>query len=168
MGNRKQPFGYRMKMGEVVLHAQEAKLVEYIFQQYLSGASFNILVAQLREQPIPYDEGKLWNKNMVARILEDHRYTGEGAYPVIIDQETLRRVLEKRSAKQAPAQKTEVKSAPNPSAGGAKGIGYLDGSAANRRGGRSEAHPGHCRSAIQFHKSESVRNHPTPQTALQA
>ncbi|OUP08489.1 hypothetical protein B5F35_13275 [Anaeromassilibacillus sp. An200] len=82
--------------------------MEYIFQQYLSGASFNILVAQLREQPIPYDEGKLWNKNMVARILEDHRYTGRGGYPAITDQETLNRVLEKRSAKQAPAQKTEA------------------------------------------------------------
>lgn len=108
MGNRKQPFGYRVEMGEVVLHTQEAQLVEYIFQQYLSGASFNLLVAQLREQPIPYDEGKLWNKNMVARILEDQRYTGEGGYPAIADQETLRKVLEKRSAKQAPAQKTEA------------------------------------------------------------
>ena len=108
MGIRKQPFGYRVEMGEVVLHDQEAKLVEYIFQQYLSGASFNILVAQLQEQPIPYDEGKLWNKNMVARILEDHRYTGEGGYPAITDQETLSKVLEKRSAKQAPAQKTEA------------------------------------------------------------
>ena len=108
MGIRKQPFGYRVEMGEVVLHIQEAKLVEYIFQQYLSGASFNTLVAQLREQSIPYDEGKLWNKNMVARILEDHRYTGRGGYPAITDQETLNRVLEKRSAKQAPAQKTEA------------------------------------------------------------
>ena len=80
MGIRKQPFGYRV----------------------------DILVAQLREQPIPYDEGRLWNKNMVARILEDRRYTGDGAYPAIIDQKTLSRVLEKRSAKQAPAQKTEA------------------------------------------------------------
>ena len=108
MGIRKQPFGYRVEMGEIVLHPQEAKLVEYIFQQYLSGASFNTLVAQLREQSIPYDEGKLWNKNMVARILEDRRYTGEGGYPAITDQETLSRVLEKRSSKQAPAQKTEA------------------------------------------------------------
>jgi hypothetical protein len=108
MGNRKQPFGYRVEMGEVVLHAQEAKLVEYIFQQYLSGASFNTLVVQLREQPILYDEGKLWNKNMVARILEDQRYTGEGGYPAITDQETLSKVFEKRSAKQASAQKTKA------------------------------------------------------------
>lgn len=108
MGIRKQPFGYQMEMGEVVLHAKEAKLVEYIFQQYISGASFNTLVAKLREQPIPYHEGKLWNKNMVARILEDHRYTGEGGYPAITDQETLSKVFEKRSAKQAPTQKTEA------------------------------------------------------------
>ena len=40
MGNRKQPFGYRVVMGEIALHPQESKLVEYIFQQYLGrGAS---------------------------------------------------------------------------------------------------------------------------------
>ena len=70
MGNRKQPFGYRVVMGEIALHPQESKLVEYIFQQYLAGATYNTLVEELREQAIPYDEGKLWNKNMVARILE--------------------------------------------------------------------------------------------------
>lgn len=32
MGNRKQPFGYRVVMGEIALHPQESKLVEYIFQ----------------------------------------------------------------------------------------------------------------------------------------
>lgn len=108
MGNRKQPFGYRLEMGKVVLHTQEAKLVEYIFQRYLSGASFNMLVAELQGQPILYDEGKVWNKNMVARILEDRRYAGEGDYPAITDQRMLRMILEKRSVKQAPAQKTEV------------------------------------------------------------
>lgn len=106
MGNRKQPFGYRVVMGEIVLHPQEAKLVEHIFQQYLSGATFNSLAAELREQPVPYVEGKVWNKNMVARILEDGRYVGERDYPVVIDQELLDRVREKRIIKQAPIQTT--------------------------------------------------------------
>lgn len=44
MGNRKQPFGYRVVMGEIALHPQESKLVEYIFQQYLAGATYNTLV----------------------------------------------------------------------------------------------------------------------------
>ena len=100
MGNRKQPFGYRVVMGEIALHPQESKLVEYIFQQYLAGATYNTLVEELREQSIPYDEGKLWNKNMVARILEDSRYTGERGYPPVIDREALEKALEKRSAKQ--------------------------------------------------------------------
>ena len=108
MGNRKQPFGYRVVMGEIALHPQESKLVEYIFQQYLAGATYNTLVEELREQSIPYDEGKLWNKNMVARILEDSRYTGERGYPPVIDREALEKALEKRSAKQTAAPKTDT------------------------------------------------------------
>ena len=108
MGNRKQPFGYRVVMGEIALHPQESKLVEYIFQQYLAGATYNTLVEELREQSIPYDEGKLWNKNMVARILEDSRYTGERGYPPVIDREALENTLEKRSAKQTAAPKTDT------------------------------------------------------------
>lgn len=49
MKNRKQPFGYRVEMGAVVLHPQEAMLVKYIFQQYISGASYKQLVTVLRE-----------------------------------------------------------------------------------------------------------------------
>ena len=37
----------------------------------------NELTEAFRQQDIPYDEGHLWNKNMVARILADTRYTGE-------------------------------------------------------------------------------------------
>ena len=99
MGNRKQPFGYRVVMGEIALHPQESKLVEYIFQQYLAGATYNTLVEELR---------KLWNKNMVARILEDSRYTGECGYPPVIDREALEKALEKRSAKQTAAPKTDT------------------------------------------------------------
>ena len=108
MGNRKQPFGYRMELGVIVRHPQEAPLVEQIFRQFLSGASYNTLVAELRSQPVPYDEGKVWNKNMLARILEDKRYTGEGGYPAIIPAEALARALEKRSANQRPSQQTEA------------------------------------------------------------
>lgn len=30
MGNRKQPFGYRVVMGEIALHPQESKLVQVV------------------------------------------------------------------------------------------------------------------------------------------
>ncbi|MGO5116329.1 recombinase family protein [Candidatus Avoscillospira sp. LCP25S3_F1] len=106
MGNRKQPFGYQMVMGEIVSHPAEAELVQHIFWQYRSGATFSTLTAELRDQPIPYDEGKLWNKNMVARILEDRRYTGAGGYPAIIQANDLEQVQRKRGAKKATVQQT--------------------------------------------------------------
>lgn len=45
---------------------------------------------------------------MVARILEDSRYTGERGYPPVIDREALEKALEKRSAKQTAAPKTDT------------------------------------------------------------
>ena len=51
---RKQPFGYKMQWGKIVLQEQEAPVVRWIYQTYLSGASYNELVETLRKQTIPY------------------------------------------------------------------------------------------------------------------
>ena len=74
MGNRKQPFGYKMSLGKIVIQESEAKLVQEIFLRYIAGESLNELTEALRQQDIPYDEGRLWNKNMIARILADTSY----------------------------------------------------------------------------------------------
>ena len=39
MGNRKQPFGYRMTLGEITILPEEAELVRFIFQGYSMGAT---------------------------------------------------------------------------------------------------------------------------------
>ena len=85
--NRKQPFGYKMEWGKLVLQEQEASVVRWIYQTYLLGASYNDLVEVLQKRKIPYITGKLWNKNMVARILENPKYTGQCDYPPLIAQE---------------------------------------------------------------------------------
>ena len=85
--NRKQPFGYRIACGEIVPHEREAATVQWIFATYLAGATYSTLVGALQERGVPYDTGKPWNKNMVARILEDRRYIGEGGFPQILKQE---------------------------------------------------------------------------------
>ena len=74
MGNRKQPFGYRMTLGEITIQPEEAELVRFIFQGYNTGATLGELTKVLCRQDIPYYEGRSWNKNMVSRILEDGRY----------------------------------------------------------------------------------------------
>lgn len=106
MKNRKLPFGYKMELGEIVCYPQEAELVCHIFQQYTAGASFQTLVAELNHQSVSYDEGKLWNKNMVARILGDIRYAGQKGFPAIILEEDLHAVEECRKAKQTPTHMT--------------------------------------------------------------
>ena len=111
MGKRKQPFGYCMDIGHIVIHPQEAEVVQYIFRQYISGASFSLITNALNIGAVPYDQGKPWNKNMVARILADYRYTGECGCPEIVSQEDMAAVLRIRSCKQVPIQKTAAQKA---------------------------------------------------------
>lgn len=60
----------------------------------------------LQERGIAYDEGKLWNKNMVARILEDKRYSGTDRYPAILPEEQYRGAQERRRDRAVPVRKT--------------------------------------------------------------
>lgn len=108
MGNRKQPFGYKMTLGEIVIHSDEAMLVREIFKRYLAGESLKGLAEAMEKQEIPYDGARAWNKNMIARILEDHRYTGEKGFPMLIEPEELLAAAEKRAQKVKPSQKTEA------------------------------------------------------------
>ena len=85
MGNRKLPFGYQMRMGEIVRNEPEANAVQDIFLQYSLGASLKEIAEQMSKTGPTYDEGKSWNKNMVARILENAKYTGADSYPELVD-----------------------------------------------------------------------------------
>lgn len=104
--SRKQPFGYRMEFGEHTPHPAEAETVRWIYQTYLAGASYKALVEALQDRGVAYDEGKLWNKNMVARILEDRRYIGTDQYPAILPEEQYRGARERRRDRAAPVKKT--------------------------------------------------------------
>ena len=110
MGNRKLPFGYQMRMGEIVRNEPEAKAVQDIFLQYMLGASLKEIAEQMSRTGPAYDEGKSWNKNMIARILENPKYTGADSYPKLVDINLFEAAVEKRQTKQClperkPAQK---------------------------------------------------------------
>ena len=106
--NRKLPFGYRMEFGRVVINPDEKAWVEYIFQQYTSGSSFKELTDYMTREGVPYESGKTWNKNMIARILGDSRYIGQRDYPAIIDANTFNRAADHRNTKKVPIQKTDA------------------------------------------------------------
>ena len=108
MGKRKWPFGYKVEKGCITTHPREAECVRKIYTLYLNGTSFNGLVSYLKDQDVFYDEGKLWNKNMVARILENAKYIGEDGYPAIIAEEEFASALARRTANYVQAEKTET------------------------------------------------------------
>ena len=111
MGNRKLPFGYQMRMGEIVRSEPEAKAVQDIFLQYTLGASLKEIAEQMSKTGPSYDEGKRWNKNMVARILENPKYTGADSYPKLVDIKLFRTAAEKRQTKQRLPERTPAQKA---------------------------------------------------------
>ena len=108
MANRKQPFGYEMKRGEVIICQPEAEAVRHIFRRYGAGASYQDLVTGLQIHSVPYQPGKQWNKNMVARILGDRRYLGEEDFPAIVDQAAFEEAATNKAARGAPTGLTET------------------------------------------------------------
>lgn len=106
--NRALPFGYKMEFGRVVIFPEEASLVTYLFDQYLLGASYKGLSDEMNGYGVHYDGEKPWSKNMIARILQDCRYTGEGGSPKIIEPSVYQRSEEKRRKKATAPEKSEV------------------------------------------------------------
>ena len=111
MGNRKLPFGYQMRMGEIIRNESEAKAVQDIFLQYTLGASLKEIAEQLSKAGPAYDAGKSWNKNMVARILENPKYTGVDNYPKLVDIKLFEAAVEKRQTKQRLPERTPAQKA---------------------------------------------------------
>ena len=111
MGNRKLPFGYQMRMGEIVRNEPEAKAVQDIFLQYTLGASLKEIAEQMSKTGPSYDEGKSWNKNMVARILENAKYIGTDGYPKLVDIKLFGAAAEKRQTKQCLPERTPAQKA---------------------------------------------------------
>lgn len=111
MGNRKLPFGYQMRMGEIVRNEPEANAVQDIFLQYTLGASLKEIAEQMSKSGPVYDEGKSWNKNMVARILENAKYTGADSYPELVDINLFEAAAEKRQTKQRLPERTPAQKA---------------------------------------------------------
>ena len=113
MANRKLPFGYTFRDGQIVIDEKETAAVIRIFEYYENGLSFLRIAEILNAQDVFYaDSTRKWNKNMVARILQDVRYIGEADYPAIIDKSTFEKAQTQR-AKKCDAASTAIKIKPS-------------------------------------------------------
>jgi hypothetical protein len=88
MKNRYIAFGYRLSDGTIIPHDIESELVRLAFRQYIAGESYSRIAAMLEKTGCPYSEGaSSWNKNMVGRILQNRKYTGQDRYPMLVTEE---------------------------------------------------------------------------------
>ncbi len=82
------PFGYQMVDITITPHPQEKEIVLEIFQQYARGESYLTIAKELSLKKVEYlPEKIIWNKNMVARILQNEAYMGDEEYPPLLSEE---------------------------------------------------------------------------------
>lgn len=84
--NKTLPYGYQIQNGKLTIHDEESEVVRRIYADYAKGKSYKVIAQMLTSEDIRYvPEKPVWNKNMVARILQNNCYTGRDSYPEIID-----------------------------------------------------------------------------------
>lgn len=76
---RRKCYGYDTGPdGELVVNPDEAAIVRWIFDRYLSGNSLGKIAAGLEEQGIPSPTGKpKWNREALNKLLSNEKYVGE-------------------------------------------------------------------------------------------
>lgn len=109
MGKRKPPFGYAMENGDIKAAPNESDCVMWIYLTYDAGASLQEIASKLNVRAsVHYDPDKLWNKNMVDRILQDQRYSGDALYPEIVPDALFRAVQRRRAERRGISKQTKA------------------------------------------------------------
>ena len=97
------PFGYHMTNGKIEIVPGEAELLRQITARYLEGWSLLRLAGMAEQSGIPYRENAHdWNKNVIARILDDVRYWNGESYPPVFSRELGEQIAAMRRRKAIP------------------------------------------------------------------
>lgn len=101
--NRNTLYGYKNTNGMIACDTSEKLIVAMIFDKYINeGCSFANIAAYLNERNVIYSEYRPeWDKNKIARIIGDERYTGGNGYPTLIAPSVFEKATHIRSTKQA-------------------------------------------------------------------
>lgn len=86
--NRTIPYGYKIENGKLTIEPEEEHIVVRIYERYANGESYLQIAERLTALGVLYTPEKAqWNKNMVARMLQNKNYLGNDKYPAILHQE---------------------------------------------------------------------------------
>ena len=75
---KRKCYGYDINPdGELTVNPDEAKVVCWIFEQYLAGNSLGKIAAGMERQGVPSPTGKpRWNREAIDKLLSNEKYTG--------------------------------------------------------------------------------------------
>jgi len=75
---KRKCYGYTVSPeGELVINTDEAKVVVWIFTQYLAGDSLGKIAVGLERQGITSPTGRpKWNREAIDKLLSNEKYTG--------------------------------------------------------------------------------------------
>lgn len=83
--NRTQPYGYQIINGAMAVNEPEAEVVRRVFRDYAAGHSYKAIAEALTQSGSRYTPGKPeWNKNIIARMLQNKGYLGTELYPPLL------------------------------------------------------------------------------------
>lgn len=132
-------WGYNITNGEIVINDDEAEIIRFIFNEYISGKGFRIIHKELEEKGVKNRNGKPFALTTLKRIIKNEKYKGtlisnkthkdfdtkkvyslpeeewivhEDAIPAIIDKETweeANKILKTKKRKNEKAGKEEIR-----------------------------------------------------------
>lgn len=98
MSSRWVLYGYIKRENQFYINIPESEIVRKIFSLYINGSALKKIAEILTEQEVVYyEDKKQWNKNMIARIIENPHYVGDEKYPSIIDEETFKSAYSRKN-----------------------------------------------------------------------
>lgn len=89
--NRTLPYGYQVTAGATAANEPEAEIVRRVFREYAAGRSYKAIAEALTQSGSRYTPDKPeWNKNIIARMLQNQAYLGNEQYPPLLAEEEYR------------------------------------------------------------------------------
>lgn len=74
------PYGYSQKDGEFTINENEAKVVERIYESFVSGMSMDSIAAMLNSESIKAPRGNKWGGGTIKGILTNEKYIGDALF----------------------------------------------------------------------------------------
>lgn len=76
IGHHDKMYGYDVIDGKLYINKEEAKVVKYIFEQFLDGKQISFICKELNERGYKPANGGMFTNSVITRILKQERYTG--------------------------------------------------------------------------------------------